>query len=199
CYEDSGIVTCEVGELAAGAGASYLVQVRVNSAIVNGTSIANTAYVTSPVESDASNNASTATVTALQSALGLADMTIGKSDGPDPVTAGELLTYTLVVTNNGPAVATDVSVVDLLPAGTSFVSVTSTQGLCNGGVSCQLGDVAVGATATITVVVRVDSDTPAGDVTNNARVSAANPDPTPGNNSASATTTVEVDDTLSIS
>src|SRR5690606_22572047 len=199
CYEVEGLITCDVGELAAGAGASYLVQVRVNSGIVNGTSIVNTAYVTSPVESDPSNNEATATVTALQSALGLADMTISKSDGPDPVTAGELLTYTLVATNNGPAVATDVSVVDLLPAGTSFVSATPTQGLCNGGVTCQLGDLAVGASTTITLVVRVDSDTPAGDVTNNARVAAANPDPTPGNNSASAVTTVEVDDTLGIS
>ena len=199
CYEAEGLITCEVGELAAGAGASYLVQVRVNSGITNGASIVNTAYVTSPVESDPNDNESTATVTALQSTLGLADMTIGKSNGPDPVTAGELLTYTLVVTNNnGPAVATDVSVVDLLPAGVAFVSVAPTQGLCNGGVSCQLGDLAVGASATITVVVRVDSDTPAGDVTNNARVSAANPDPTPGNNRASATTTVEVDDTLGI-
>ena len=128
CYEDAGIVTCEVGELAAGAGASYLVQVRVNSGIANGTSIANTAYVTSPVESDPSDNESTATVTAQQSALGLADMTISKSDGPDPVTAGELLTYTLVVTNNGPAVATDVSVVDLLPAGAGFVGAAPAPG-----------------------------------------------------------------------
>ena len=129
------------------------------------------------MESDPSDNESTATVTAQQSALGLADMTISKSDGPDPVTAGELLTYTLVVTNNGPAVATDVSVVDLLPAGTSCVGAAPTQGLCNGGVSCQVADLAVGGSATMESVVRVDSDTPAGDVTNNARVTAANPDP----------------------
>ena len=84
------------------------------------------------------------------------DLQITKSDSPDPVLAGQNLTYTLVVKNNGPAVATSVMVVDALPSGVSFVSATSTQGVCNSGVTCSLGNLAVGGTVTITIVVKVN-------------------------------------------
>ena len=51
-----------------------------------------------------------------------ADLSITKTDDADPVVAGTDLTYTLVVTNDGPSDATNVVVTDPLPAGTSFVS-----------------------------------------------------------------------------
>src|SRR5215204_4248667 len=85
----------------------------------------------------------------------LIDLYVTKDDLPDPVQLNGRLTYTIVVGNNGPDAATEVTLADPLPVGTSFVSVSTTQGSCTGGaiISCNLGTIAKGATVTITLVV----------------------------------------------
>ena len=60
-----------------------------------------------------------------------ADLSLTKSDAPDPVLAGQLLTYTLTVAQRGPSSATGVTVTDTLPAGVTFDSATSSQGSCS--------------------------------------------------------------------
>lgn len=52
--------------------------------------------------------------------VALPDLTIAKS-GPDEVDAGEPITYTLVVTNSGPVVASFLVITDALPAGASLI------------------------------------------------------------------------------
>ena len=88
---------------------------------------------------------------------------ITKTDSPSPVTAGNNLTYTITVTNTSTAAngttATGITVSDSLPANTSFVSVTGHDGfVCTGtgSISCTLASLGVGASATITYVVKVD-------------------------------------------
>jgi uncharacterized repeat protein (TIGR01451 family) len=126
-----------------------------------------------------------------QPADGVADVQIAKH-GPSTVTAGERITYTLVVTNRGPAPAQDVQVVDALPDGVTFVNATASQGTCAAAVNCQLGNLALNATATVTIVGVVDSATVSGTVlTNLAQVNSANEDPASANNTATAATTVE--------
>jgi len=190
CAESNGIITCTLDTVAAGDTRSAFVQVRVDSDVVSPTTLTNTAWVSSTTtDPNLTNNSDTETTTAEQSALNPTDLEISKVDSTDPITAGLTLTYTLVITNHGPAPASNVQVVDALPDGVTFVSATASQGLCNSGVTCDLGDLAVGATATITVVVTVDSDQ-INNLTNLARVSASNPDRDDANNQASQTTAV---------
>lgn len=84
-----------------------------------------------------------------------ADLSIVKTATPGPVAAGSNLTYTLTVTNSGPADAAGVVVNDTLPSGVTWVSTTPSQGSCSApsGVTCELGTIANGGTASVTIVV----------------------------------------------
>jgi uncharacterized repeat protein (TIGR01451 family) len=119
----------------------------------------------------------------------LMDLYVTKDDLPDPVQKDGLLTYTIVVGNHGPDAATQVTLADPLPAGTTFVSVSTTQGTCTGGslVTCNLGTVPTGSTVTITLVVR---PTVTGLITNTATVVGKEPESNTANNQATATTRV---------
>jgi len=59
-----------------------------------------------------------------------ADLVVNQADRPDPGPAGGAFTYTIRVDNNGPFAATGISFTDTLPAGSTFVTATTTQGTC---------------------------------------------------------------------
>jgi uncharacterized repeat protein (TIGR01451 family) len=121
------------------------------------------------------------------------DVGITKTDSNDPAPTGRDLTYTLTVTNNGPDDAPDVAVRDVLPMSVTFVSATPSQGICESPppsgnvVTCQLGALANGATATVDIVVR---PTQAGLITNNASVDTRTPDSATANNTTSEDTAI---------
>ena len=126
------------------------------------------------------------------------DLSVGKTDSPDPVTAGTNLTYTITVNNPGPLPAGNVSMSDTLPTAVTFVSFTSPAGWTNttppvggtGSVTATNASMAAGS-AVFTLVVRVDGGVANGTViTNTATVSGSDPDLTPANNSSTASTTV---------
>lgn len=135
-----------------------------------------------------------------------ADLSISKTASPNPGQAGLSLSYRITAVNNGPAVATNVSVTDTLPAGVTFVSATTTQGSCTGTatVNCSLGTMAVGGSAIVTIVVTPSS---AGQVVNSATVTASQSDFDSSNNSATITTLIQsaaasptmLDDNLTVS
>ena len=117
------------------------------------------------------------------------DLSIVKTDRPDPVFVGARLTYTLIVRNLGPDTATNVRVADALPVGTTFVSVASSQGSCTGGriVRCSLGTILNGGRAAITIIVR---PTEAGVLLNTATVVGDQSEANTANNRATAPTLV---------
>ena len=105
-----------------------------------------------------------------------------KVAAPGRVFVGQDVTYTILVTNDGPNIATGVIVTDTLPAGAAFVTAGTTQGTVSesgGVVTATLGELASGATATVTITVR---PTAAGTLSNIASVAGQQPDPNPGNN-----------------
>jgi uncharacterized repeat protein (TIGR01451 family) len=120
------------------------------------------------------------------------DLKITKTAAPTPIVSGNSLTYTLWVTNMGPATSTNVTVTDVLPPGLTLTSATPSQGDCSGAptVTCNLGTLGVNASSSILISVNVNSTSTTGTITNTASVTGSESDPITANNSATATTTV---------
>jgi uncharacterized repeat protein (TIGR01451 family) len=136
--------------------------------------------------------------------IGCTDLSVTtNNDTPDPVFAGNNITYTQVVANLGPSSATNPTFTQTTPTGTTFVSMTPPAGW-----SCVTP--AVGATGTITctansgtmaantstgnflLVLKVDPSVASGtNIVLPATVTMNEGDPTPANNTLSATTQVQ--------
>jgi uncharacterized repeat protein (TIGR01451 family) len=131
----------------------------------------------------------------------VSDLSIAKTDSPDPVEAAQTLTYTLAVSNQGPSTATNVEVTDTLPAGTSNVSTSGTDPswTCNevsGKVTCTRASLAVGAAPQIQIQVKAPNE--GGSISNTASVSATEYYPVDVNNSETQATSVDPVADLSI-
>ena len=125
----------------------------------------------------------------------VADLDISKMADPDPVAPGRDLTYTLGVTNNGHSEATDVTVIDTLPDGVTFVSAAGAGWNCSevaGTVTCTRDSLHSSESAPdIHLGVVVDPST-IGQVENTATVSANEEDNEQENNSQTISTTVAI-------
>ena len=190
----TGTVTCSIASLGVG-NAAFTLTVAVDASLASGTVLSNTATVASTATDPNPGNESDPETTTVATS---ADVAITKTDSPDPVDAGTNLTYTITVTNNGPSNAANASWTDTLPAGTTFVSLSSPGGWscttpavgANGTVTCSIASLGV-VNAGFTLVANVDSSTAAGTVlSNTANVSSTTFDPTIGNEGATETTTV---------
>jgi uncharacterized repeat protein (TIGR01451 family) len=110
---------------------------------------------------------------------------------PDPVFGGNILTYQITVTNEGPNTASSVVITDTLPATVTFSSASVSQGTATnigGLVIYNLGSVSNGATVTANLQVVAGA---AGTIVNTATVSTASTDLYLAESTAVNTTTVE--------
>ncbi len=187
----TGNISCTDGSsLAIAAPASFTVVLGVNSNTASGTYISDTATASaSNIVPGLTTNSATATV--LVASANSAEVAITKIGTPNPVSQGGTLIYTLTVTNNGPATATNVTATDILPSSVTYLSVTPPAGgTCSeagGTVTCQLGSMTNGMNATITILTIAARQ---GSVQNTATVTASETDPNPGNNTFVQTETI---------
>ncbi|MFN2417664.1 MAG: hypothetical protein ABR593_01905, partial [Candidatus Limnocylindria bacterium] len=120
-----------------------------------------------------------------------ADLSVHQEDTPDPVTAGNAVQYFITVTNNGPDAATNVMLVNTLPANSTLIS-SSTPGCSTAGgtVTCNLGTLAAEASANVSIVVGAPNTSSATTMTNTAVVSATELDPNTADNTDAEVTNV---------
>jgi uncharacterized repeat protein (TIGR01451 family) len=88
-----------------------------------------------------------------------ADISVEKTAGSDPAVAGEQLTYTVTVSNDGPNTADSVVVVDTLPPEVAYVGDTdSCVEAPAGTLTCDLGSIAPSTSADFDITVEVPAD-----------------------------------------
>ncbi|MFP9115734.1 choice-of-anchor L domain-containing protein, partial [Flavobacterium sp. RHBU_3] len=121
-----------------------------------------------------------------------ADLVVTNTDGQDTFEPGDVLTYTLTLTNNGPQDATAVVVAYPSPAGTTITGWTSSEGATGtGAVADNLLTLTVGQTVTYTVTVQVPAGYTDTTVVATPSVTAATADPVPGCAACTDTDTLE--------
>ena len=214
CSHDGGTpgtVTCDFGDLVGtlvppptGPGPVITIDVVIQTLATTPATIDITGTITpntTPPDTNPANNVLTQNTTIDDGA----DLTVAKSDTPDPVIAGGNITYTIDVTNNGPNDAYTITVGDTLSPNMTYVSAggggwsCSHNGVNPGGVvTCQRGSIANSATAPSITLVAQETGAFTGTITNSVTVSAATGDPDINNNTITEDTTVTEGTDLSI-
>lgn len=131
--------------------------------------------------------------------LARADLTVSKNATPDPVRAGQDITYVVTATNldvipgtttpNGLSSANNVTITDILPDNVRFVSATPSSGTCTAPspgtltagdqVICNLGTLVSGGQSTVTIIVTptLANATGSAQILNSVSVASIAPDP----------------------
>jgi uncharacterized repeat protein (TIGR01451 family) len=185
----SGQVVWTITSLTYGASAtlSLVVRANVTGVISNAATVAtDTTGPNSPSYNPGDKSASASATVVAPSA----DLALSLVGAPDPVLLGNYLTYTITISNGGPATAAGLTLVDQLPPGASFVSATPAGYIVAGQLVTfpNLGNLGSGLLTTATIVVQ---PTAAATITNTASCSSSITDPFKANNSASVKTIVQ--------
>ena len=193
-----GVVTWNIGSLAAGATLTRLVTVRVDSTVPAGlTSITNAATANDDGTNGTDPNPADNTGTDTDTLLAAPDLKITKTDGVTSVLPGQTLIYTVSISNAG-------NQGDRrhphrhLPSNTTFVSASNGGVFAGGVVTWNIGSLAAGATLTRLVTVQMEPTVPAG-VTSITNSATANDDGTNGSDPNQADNTGTDTDSLTAS
>jgi uncharacterized repeat protein (TIGR01451 family) len=176
----TGTLTATAPTLMSGVTAIFTLVVKASASDANGSTISNTASVSSSTaDPNTANNSSTVNST-VATAAGL----VVNKTGPSTVIINTDVTYTITLTNTGPSDAQNVNLTDVVPAGTTFVSESQTSGPAfalgtppagsGGTVSDSIATFASGASATFILVVHASpSDINGSTIVNTATVSSS--------------------------
>ena len=176
----------DIGTLPAGETRNILIRGTVSPSGIG--IISNTAEVSSTTEDpNPSNNASTVDVIVVPSA----DVSVAKTAAPNPVIPGEMLVYTINVSNAGPSNAQNVVLTDFISP-----DIIGEEFSIDGGVtfnpwpgSFDIGTLLSGGTRTILIRGTVSSSATV-TITNTANITSSTPDPNLDNNESTIITEV---------
>jgi uncharacterized repeat protein (TIGR01451 family) len=179
-------VTCSLGDLAAGGSTQILVTANVGNDVRG--DVTNGAEVSGDRDdTDPTNNRDERTINVdppPPPPPPAVDLEVKKSVSATRADPGDQLTYTLVVTNDGPGDASSVKLVDTPPAEIRYVSARTGQGKCDvdaGVLRCSLGDLPADGQTQVQVTGEVRSGA-IGTLRNVATVTAAEEDKNPDDN-----------------
>ncbi|WIV12926.1 SdrD B-like domain-containing protein [Proteiniborus sp. MB09-C3] len=148
-------------------------------------------YSYTPVEGGIENNYTVNSNTVPLEVLASADISVIKTANPNPVNAGEMLIYTINVSNAGPSDAQNVALTDTIPP-----EIINPEFSIDGGVTWNtwvgnydVGTLPSGAFTTILIRGTVNPSA-TGTISNTANVTSTTPDPNPNNNTFTAITTI---------
>jgi len=195
-----GVVTCPIGDLVAGGSVVFVITSTVDPCTPDGAIITNAAEVThNPVETDPGPTPNSFNLDT--TVMRVADLSITKSDTPDPQFAGLNVTYTVTVANAGPSCAETVNVLDTFAPDMLFLDGQSDPSCFDFGTTaqCPQGTMVPGQVIVLTLVGKVSCAAANGSIqTNNVTVSSPNFDPNLANNAASTNTAIETQAELRI-
>jgi uncharacterized repeat protein (TIGR01451 family) len=191
--------TAAAASVGAGNTDTFVLVVSAPNTLLDGADFSDTASVSSPTNNNTANNSSTVHTTISAPA----DLSVSKT-GPATVMAGTTATYTITVTNSGPANAHDVALSDTLPTGAVLVSLTADGNnpdlFTVTGSTASATTMGNGNTDTFVLVVSAPSNLASGaDFSDTASVTSATPDTNPGNNSSTVTGSIKTSADLSLS
>jgi uncharacterized repeat protein (TIGR01451 family) len=186
---------CEwsVGNLAVDASATLVLTSTVSAA--NGTTLTNRASITAVDQPDpnAGNNTGSQILY-----IGASDLSLSKTADNATPNVGDMVTFTITLTNNGINSVGGIEVTDQLPAGLTLIETgidapSATQGSYDAGTGVwTVGTVGYPGSATLTLKGTVDEGTGGTTLTNQAGITAAGAlDPDSSNDQASAAVDVQ--------
>ncbi|GAA2979621.1 DUF11 domain-containing protein [Actinokineospora diospyrosa] len=194
CVLQTNRLVCALGDIAPGDSATVFISGAVSATATSGT-IVNTASVVSSTAEQAPTDNFAATSSTLDAQ---ADLRISKVvDGQ--IVAGDDVVWVIAVSNAGTGAAADVVVTDALPTGTTYASATgATCTATDGVVSCGIGTLAAGATATIRLTAAVDPEVAGDTLVNSVLATSSSPDANTADDTAVASEPIRRQTALSV-
>lgn len=158
-------------------------------------SITNTAEITSVGNTDDDINPSNNSVTVTTDIVGVADLSIFKTDSQDPVVSNERYAYILNATNNGSFLAEDVQIIDAIPTDLVFYGAYGVNWSCTynaGQVTCDYdGNLSTGE-KTSDIIIDVAAPATGSSITNTAKVTSSTTDSNLTDNTTFETTSLVI-------
>src|SRR5690606_4470755 len=110
----------------------------------------------------------------------IADLKIVKTNNQTQYTAGSDIVYVITIFNQGPSVAYDVAVSDMMPTGTNSMTWSNSLGQSGvGSLNQTIPQINVGQTVTYQVKLKVNENYKTNNLVNTVNVTSATSDPTP--------------------